>query len=119
MLGHQRDRLRDIECRAAAHADHRIGAVRLVCGGAGHDLPPHRIAGDIGKDGDIEAAQIGEQVRQQRQRRDPAIGHQQRSFDALTLEVIGDELARAGPEMDGRRKTEALKSHGLPVATIE
>ena len=52
---HQRDRLGDVERRAAAQADHRVGAVRLVGGDAFVDLASDRVAPDAGEDADVEA----------------------------------------------------------------
>ncbi len=52
---HQRDRLRDVERRAAAQSDHGIGVVRLVGRDPFPDLAPDRIAPDAGEDADVEA----------------------------------------------------------------
>ena len=48
---------------------------------------------------------------EQRQRRDAAVGDDQRALDALRLEVLGDQLARAGAEMDGGGKSESVNGH--------
>ncbi len=106
-VGHQRDRLRDVERGAAAQADHRVGAMRLVRRGAAADLARDRVAPDLRVDGDVESREVGDERRQQRQRGDAAVGHDQRPADAGFLEVPGDELARAGAEMDGRGEAEA------------
>jgi hypothetical protein len=87
---HQRDRLRDVECSAAAQADHRVGAVRLVGGDSFLDLAPHRVAPDAGEDADMEARKRGDDIREERQRRNAAIGDDERSLDVLALEMLRD-----------------------------
>ena len=42
-----------------------------------------------------------------RQRRDAAIGDDERSLDAGAFEMIGDERARAGSEVNGGGKAES------------
>ena len=99
--------LGDVERRAAAQADHRIGVVRLVRGGALLHLAADGIAPDLGEDGDVEARQRRDEIGEQRQRRDPAVGDDERPRDAFGLEVVRDQLAGAGSEVDGGRKAEA------------
>ena len=62
----------------------------------------HRVAPDLGVDRRVEAGQHRAEFREQRQRRDAAIGDDQRTQDPLRLQVVGDEPARAGAEVDGR-----------------
>ncbi len=112
MARHQRDRLGDIERRAAAQADHRIGVVRLVRGRALLHLAADGIAPDLGENADIETRQRRDEVREQRQRRDPAVGDDERPLDALGLEMVRDELAGAGSEVDGGREAESCDGHG-------
>ena len=100
VVRHQRNGLGDVERRAAADADDGVRAMGLERGCAGHHLAAHRIAEDVREHRDVEAGQVGEQCAEQRQRGDAAIGDQQRARDSLGLQVIGDELARAGAEMD-------------------
>ena len=51
VLGHQRDRLRDVERGAAADADDAVGTMRTKRCGALHHLAAHRIAADARIDG--------------------------------------------------------------------
>ena len=68
MHGHQRDCLGDVERRAAAEADDRVGAmVRAEGGDAVLDLAPGRVAPDLRIDGDLEAFHPGAEFLQQRQ----------------------------------------------------
>ncbi len=112
VVRHQRDGLGHVQRGAAADADDRIRAMRLVRGRAGHHLAAHRVAEDLREHADGETGQVGDQRGEQRQRGDAAIGDQQRARDALRLQVVGDELARAGAEMDGGREAEAFDAHG-------
>ena len=97
--------------RATTQSDDRVGAVRLVRLRAMIDLALHRVAPDLGVDGDVKTGQSGDELGEQRQRRDAAIGDDERPAHALRLQVIGDEAAGAGTEMDRRRKAEAM-DHG-------
>ena len=67
-----------------------------------------------GKDRDVEPGQIGHQCPEQRQRGDAAVGDQQRARNALRFQVVGDEFARAGTEVDRGREAEAFDAHHVP-----
>jgi len=113
VCGHQRDRLRHVQRGAATQSDYCVGVVRLVRGGARHHLPAHRIARDVGEDRGVKTGQPTQEVPQQRQRGDTAIGDDERPCHALAFQVVGDQPARAGSEVDGRGKGEALDHGGL------
>ena len=69
----------------------------------------HRIAADLRKDGDVEAGQLGEEAA--RSTGSAAMPRSVTTSGRSTpcrLQMIGDELARAGAEVDRGRKGEAL-----------
>ena len=86
---HQRDRLGDVERRAAAEADDRIGAMRAVRRDAVIDLALDRVAPDVRNRPRRRGRQVGDELREQRQRRDAAVGDDQRPLQALLVEVLG------------------------------
>ena len=65
-----------------------------------------------GIDGDVEPGQLGEELLQQRQRSDAAVGDEQRTRHALLGQMLGDELARAGR----RSESWSEKRIAMPVA---
>ena len=111
MSRHQRDRLGDVERGAAAEADHCVGAMCLEGGHAVVDLALHRVAPDLRVRRHLEPGKIVDERFQHRQRGDAAVGDDQRSLHTLRDQVLGDELARAGTEVDGRREGEAMNGH--------
>jgi len=111
---HQRDRFGDIERGTTAETDHRIGAMRLVGGHALIDLAADGIAPDLGIDGDVETRQAGDECLEHRQRRNAAVGDDERALDALRLQMFGDELACAGAEVNGRGESKAMDHDGCP-----
>ena len=58
MRGHQRDRLGDIQCRAAAEADDRVGPMRVERRRPVGHLAAHRIAADVGEHRDLESRAV-------------------------------------------------------------
>src|SRR5207249_3487568 len=114
---HQGNGLGHIECGAAAQADDGVGAVRLVRRDAIHDLASHGIAPDVGVDIDGKAGKAGDEFLEQRQRRNPAIGDDERAFAAVRLQMLRDQPARAGAEMDGGWKGKLRQRHGQLVLT--
>ena len=109
--GHQRDRLGDVERGASAQSDDRIGTMLAEGGDAVGDLAFDRIAPDVGIHGDVEPMQVGDELRKQRQRGDAAVGDDQRALQALRGQVLGDELARARAEVNGRREGKSVDGH--------
>ena len=108
---HQRDRLGDVERSAAAQPDDRIGAMLAERRNAVLNLGFHRIAPDFRINADLEPVQIGDELLEHRQRRDAAVGHDERALEAVRAEMLGHERARARPEVDGRRKGETVDGH--------
>ncbi len=115
MHGHQRDRLGHVERRAAAQADDRVGAVRAIGADAVVDLAPGRVAPKLRIDGYLETFHPGAESLQQRQGCDAAVGDDQRARDALHAQMLGDELARAGSEVDRGRKGEPVQGHRMAI----
>jgi hypothetical protein len=75
------------------------------------DLAADGIAPDSGEDAGVKRGQRRHEIREQGQRRDPAVGDDERSPDVLRVEVIRDERAGAGAEVNGGRKAESGKGH--------
>jgi hypothetical protein len=109
--GHQRHRLGDIQRRAAAEADDAIGAVGLEGRHAVVDLLLHRVAEDAAVDGRIQALQRRLELRQHRQRGEALVGDDERALQAAVGEVLGDQLAGAGAEVDLCREGKLI-DHG-------
>jgi hypothetical protein len=82
--------------------------MRLVRGDPVINLAPDGIAPDPGVDADFETRQIRDERLEHRQGRDAAIGDDERTPDAVFLQVIGDELACAGAEVNDRGKGETM-----------
>ncbi len=106
MHRHERDRLRDVQRRAAAEPDDRIGVVRLEGLHAIGDLLLGGIAVDPGIDLHREPVEPRAEVLQDRQRCQPLVGDDQRALHALLAQVLGHQAPRAGTEVDGGREGE-------------
>ena len=81
MRCHERDGFGDVEGRAAAETDHGVGVMVLEGDRPAHCLARDGVAPDVGIHGDVETGQVGDERFQHRQRRDAAIGDDQRAFD--------------------------------------
>ena len=110
MDGHQRDRFRDVERRAAAQTDHRICAMFLERGNAGIDLACNRIARHARENFHRETLQRRLEFAEQRQRRDALVRDDQRPLAALRRKVRGGLAPRAGAEMNIGRESETMDS---------
>src|SRR5207249_10771121 len=73
------------------------------------------IAPDLRIDRWREARQSGDERFHHRQRSDAAIGDDQRTLDTVCVQVLGDEVSRAGAEMNRRRKSKARHGHLEPL----
>jgi len=100
--------------RTAAEADDAIGAVGLVGSGSIHHLRGGGVAMNAAVDGHVQVAQMGAELRQHRQGRQRAVGDDQGALAALRAQVLGDELARAGAELDGGGEGKTGDAHGGP-----
>ena len=109
--GHQPDDLGHIQRGAAAEADHAVGTVRLEGRGAGHDHRARRVAVDAVEDGDMQLGQLRAELGQHRQRGQSAVGDDQRASAAGIAQMAGNELARAGTEVDRGGEGEAAEAH--------
>ena len=96
---------------ASAEADDRVGTMLAERSDAVDDLFLHRIAADIGVHSDVEPMQVGHELREQRQRRDAAVGDDERPPEALPGEMLCDELARTRAEENRGRESEAVNGH--------
>jgi hypothetical protein len=109
--GHQRDRLGDVERGAPAESDDGIGRVRLEGAHAVDNLLARRVAMDAGIDLRVEGREAVAEVAQDRECRQSPVGDDERAFHAGALEVVGDQAARAGAEMDRGGKRERGNRH--------
>ena len=114
--GGDADHLGHVERRAAAEADHAIGAMRLEGGRARHHLAGGRVAEHAGEHGHLQPRQMGLELGQHRQRGQRLVGDDQRALEALLAQVLRHFLARAGAEVDGGGKGKAADAHDAGCA---
>jgi hypothetical protein len=110
--GHQRDRLRDVEGCPAAESHDTIRAVRAEFGNAFVHLRACGIAVHAREDLRRRAVQFRDEGAEDRQVLHPAVGHHERPAHAAGREVRGDEVPRAGAEMDLGREGESRDRRG-------
>ncbi len=111
VVRHHGNRLGDVDGRAAAEAHDGVGAVGAVCGHAVIDLLSHRVAGYARVHLHLEAFELRGEIVQDGKDGEALVGDDQRPLHALLPQVLGDELAGAGAEMNGRGEGEAFDGH--------
>ena len=111
MPGHERHRLGHVQGGSPAHADEAVGPVRAE----GLDPGPH-----LGCDGvsphsregrGLQAAERGQHLGEERQRRHPAVGDDEGAAKPVRLQVLAHAKAGAGPEVDEGREAEGVDGH--------
>jgi hypothetical protein len=107
---HHHHRLGDVERRAAAEADDRVGVVGPCGRAAGHRLRAGRIAGDAIEHRDVEAgvAQRRDERMSDRQLRQCAVGDDQRAREPFFAQVRPDLAGGARAEADRGGKADGL-----------
>ena len=102
---HERDQLADIETRAAAERDHTVMSAGPVGGDAGGEVLLARVRIDVGEHRPAQPGRIQEieHPGRDRQRRQPAIRHQQGPRDAGYSTRFAELADATGAEPDGRR----------------
>ena len=117
---HHGDHLRDVQAGTTAEADDAVGPVCARSRGAFHDLSPRGVAVNAGEHGDIEpGAETVAEVGHDGQGGEPLVRDDDRAFDTGFAQMIADQLARAGAELDGGGETELGDGHGGKVKEIE
>ena len=99
---------------APPEAHDRVGAVRAKRLDPRADLRFDRVAPDAVEHGRAEpfAREVRARLRDRRQRREPAIGDDQRPLLAGFPQRGADELGRAGPELNASREVVLMNRHG-------
>jgi hypothetical protein len=115
MIRHQRDRLCDVECRAAADADHAIGLVRAERIRTLHHLASNRIAANARKDCMLHTGEPGDEARKHEQSGQPAIGDHERTCATRIDEVARNLARRAVAEQDRGGKGELVDQWTAPT----
>jgi hypothetical protein len=83
--------------------------------GAVVDLLLHRVAEDARVDLHLKPLEALGEVVQDRQHPEALVGDDERALEALLLQVIGDQVACAGTEVNGGGEGESRDGHEIRV----